>query len=57
VRNQSQTAGVITVEVAEVVVIAEIDQVSVDETEATVVDPLDEHYPPDYGVSSVPLHT
>jgi hypothetical protein len=51
VRGQSQTAGVITVEVAEVVVITGIEQVSVDETEAAVTDPLDEHYPPDYGGS------
>jgi hypothetical protein len=47
VRTESQTAGVITVEVAEIVVIAEIEQVSVDETEAAVVDAIDEHYPPD----------
>lgn len=51
VRSQSQTAGVLAVEVAEVEVIGDIQQDSVDETEAAVRDPLDEHFPPDYGAS------
>ncbi len=51
VRKQSQTAGVLAVEVAEVEVIGVIEQDSVDETEVAVRDPLDEHFPPDYGGS------
>ncbi len=51
VRSQNQIAGVPAVEVAEAEVIADIDQDSVDEVEAVVIDPLDEHFPPDYGGS------
>jgi hypothetical protein len=51
VRSQSQTAGVLAVEVAEVEIIGDIEQDFVDETEAGVRDPLDEHFPPDYGGS------
>jgi hypothetical protein len=51
VRSQSQIAGVLEVEVTEVVVIGDIKQDSVDETVATVIDPLDEHFPPHYGGS------
>jgi hypothetical protein len=51
VRSQSQTAGVLAVEVTEVVIIGDIKQDSGDETEATVIDPLAEHYPPDAGGS------
>jgi hypothetical protein len=51
VRSRSQTAGVLAVEVTEVEVIGEIEQDSADETEAAVRDPLDEHFPPDYGGS------
>jgi hypothetical protein len=50
-RSQSQTARVLAVEVAEVEVIADIEQDSVDETEVAVRDPLDEHFPPDHGGS------
>jgi hypothetical protein len=48
VRRQSQTAGVIAVEVTEVEVIGGIKQDSVDGTEATVSDPQDEHFPPEH---------
>jgi hypothetical protein len=51
VSSQGRTAGIFAVEVAEVEVIAEIEQDSGDETEAAVIDPLDEHFPPDYGGS------
>jgi len=51
VRNESQTAGVLAVEVTEVEVIGEIEQGSVEETEATVLDPEDELYPPEHGGS------
>jgi hypothetical protein len=50
-KSQSQTARVLAVEVTEVEVTGDIEQDSVDETEATVIDPLDEHFPPDYGGS------
>jgi len=50
-RSQSQTAGALAVEVAAVKVIGDIEQDSVDETEAGVKDPLDEHFPQDYGGS------
>jgi hypothetical protein len=51
VRSQRQIAGVLEVEVTEVVVIGDTEQDSVEETEATVIDPLDEHFPPHYGGS------
>ena len=51
VRNQNQIAGVRTVEVAEIEVIGNIEEDSVDETEAAVTDPLDEQFPPDNGGS------
>jgi hypothetical protein len=46
VRSQSQTAGALAVEVAKVDIIGGIEQDSVEETEAAVIDPQDEHYPP-----------
>jgi hypothetical protein len=51
VRSQSHTAGVLAVEVTEVEVIEEIEQDSVEETEATLIDPEDELYPPERGGS------
>jgi hypothetical protein len=51
VRSQSRTALAVAVEVAEVVVMGEFEQDSVDETEAAVIDALDEHFPADYGRS------
>jgi hypothetical protein len=51
VRNQRQTAAVLAVEVADVEVIGDIEQDSVNETEATVIDAQDEHFPPYYGGS------
>ena len=51
VRTQRQTADVLEVEVPGVEVIGDIERDSVDETEATLRDPLDEHFPPDYGGS------
>ena len=51
VRNESQTAGVLAVEVTEVEAIEEIEQDSGKETEATVIDPEDELYPPAHGGS------
>jgi hypothetical protein len=51
VRNQRQTAGALAVEVTEVEVIGDIEQDSVNETEATVIDAQDEHFPPYYGGS------
>ena len=51
VKSQSQTARVLAVEVTEVEVTGDIEQDSVDGTEATVIDPLAEHFPPDYGGS------
>jgi hypothetical protein len=50
VRNQGQTARVLAVEVTELEIIGDIQQDPVEETEATL-DPLDEHFPPDYGGS------
>ena len=50
-RKQSQTAGVLAVEVSEVVVMGDVERDSVDETQAALRDPLDEHFPPDYGGS------
>ena len=51
VRRETQPVGVLAVEVTEVVVIEEIEQDSVEETEATVIDPEDELYPPEHGGS------
>ena len=51
VRNESQTAGVVAVEVTEVEVIEEIEQDSIEETESTVIDPEDEYLPPEHGGS------
>jgi hypothetical protein len=50
-RKQSQTVAVLAVEVAEVVVMGDVEQDSVDETQADLRDPLDEHFPPDFGGS------
>jgi hypothetical protein len=51
VRNQRQTASVFAVEVTEVEIIEEIEQDSVKETEATLIDSKDELYPPEHGGS------
>jgi hypothetical protein len=51
VRSRGRTARVLAVEVAEVEIIADIEQDSGNEMEAAVIDPLDEHFPPDYGGS------
>jgi len=51
VKRRSQTANMLAVEFAEVVVIGDIEQDSVDQTEGSIRDPLDEHFPPDYGGS------
>jgi hypothetical protein len=45
-RSQGRTAGALAVEV-----IAVIEEDFVEEGDATVRDPLDEHFPPDYGGS------
>ena len=50
-RKQSQTASVVEGEVVKVVVMGDVEQDSLDETEAALRDPLDEHFPPDYGGS------
>jgi hypothetical protein len=49
VRDQHQIAGVLGVEVTEAEAIEEIKQDSVEETEATVIDPEDELHPPEHG--------
>jgi hypothetical protein len=52
VKRQSRTAGTYTMEVTEVDVITGIEEDdSIDESESLAVDPMDEHFPPDYGGS------
>ncbi|MBZ5660223.1 MAG: hypothetical protein LAO08_07415 [Acidobacteriia bacterium] len=51
VKKQGRMGGGVTVEFAEIDVISGIGEDSIDETESTVVEPVDEHFPPDYGGS------
>jgi hypothetical protein len=51
VKRQSRTTGALAVEITEIDVITGIGDDSIDETESVVIDPLDEHFPPDYGGS------
>jgi hypothetical protein len=51
VRKKSRIGGVLAVEVTEVEIVRGVADDSVDEVESHVVDPLDEHFPPDYGGS------
>jgi hypothetical protein len=51
VRSEGRTARVLAVEVTEVEVIANIEHDFVDDAEGAMRDPLDEHFPPDYGGS------
>ncbi len=51
VRRQNRTGGVLAVEITEIDVIGGGVDDSVEETESPVLDPLDEHFPPDYGGS------
>jgi len=51
VRNQVRTVRVVPVEVTEVVVISDIEQDFMDDAVGSVRDPLEEHFPPDYGGS------
>jgi hypothetical protein len=52
VKRQSRTTGAYTMEVTEIDVITGIEEDdSNDESESLPVDPMDEHFPPDYGGS------
>lgn len=44
-------AGTLAVEVTEVDIITGIEENSIDERESSILDPMDEHFPPDYGGS------
>ncbi len=50
-KKPSRASGGVTVEFAEIDVITGIEDESIDDTESSVADPLDEHFPPDYGGS------
>ncbi|MBZ5642598.1 MAG: hypothetical protein LAO19_07555 [Acidobacteriia bacterium] len=50
-KKQSRTGGGVMVEFAEIDVITGIGDDSIYETESAVAEPLDEHFPPDYGGS------
>jgi hypothetical protein len=51
VRKQTPKVGRVKVEFEEIDVIVGIGDNSEEETESAAIDPLDEHYPPDYGGS------
>ena len=51
VKKPSRASGGVTVEFAEIDVITGVEDDSIDDTESSVADPLDEHFPPDYGGS------
>ena len=51
VRKQSRASGGVTVAFAEIDVITGVEDDSIDDTESSLADPLDEHFPPDYGGS------
>jgi hypothetical protein len=51
VKKQGRAAEAFSIELAEVDVIVGMEDDSADDSESPVMDPLDEHFPPDYGGS------
>jgi hypothetical protein len=51
VKKRARMSGGTTIEFTEIEVISGIGEDAMDETELAVAEPLDEHFPPDYGGS------
>jgi hypothetical protein len=51
VKKQTRNTVALAVEITEIEVITGIEDGAMDETDSGVADPLDEHFPPDYGGS------